>query len=69
MFCTKARIWQQIRAYLGAAWTKLADRIRAGSITEDKAAELFGFNFGTHAKVCSIDEISLSVVRIPPEPD
>lgn len=66
---TKARIWQQMRPYLRAEWSKLSSRVKAGSITDDKAIEIFGFTFGTHDKVCTFEEMNLTVIRAPPEPD
>lgn len=49
---TKAHIRQQLHAYLRVAWSKLRVRVDAGSIADDKAIEIFRFNFGFHKKVC-----------------
>lgn len=58
-----------MRAYMQSMWMKLADRVKAGSLTKDKAIKMFEFNFGTHDKVCSLHKVTLTVRRMPPEPD
>lgn len=67
---TKARIWvPDARAYLRNVWSKQKDKIKSGSITEDKAKEKFLFDYGSHAKVYNFDTASLAICRMPPEPD
>lgn len=43
---TKVKIWNETKLYMTVEWSKYKNKIEKGSITEDWAKYLFGFDFG-----------------------
>lgn len=66
---TRVKIWNETKLYMKVEWSKYRNRIESGTITEDRAEYLFGFNFGQCQEVYSIVQSQLSFARLPPEPD
>lgn len=65
----RVKTWNETKLYMKVVWSKYKVRIEKGSISEDRAKYIFGFEFGHYSEVYEMIQQQFSFARMPPEPD